>query len=267
MKFSTVRHSKLQQILTMLLIGIVGLNTIMPVSVLQASPKHRSGKIRFKLPPLPPGDPPGGRRRGGAGRDNCPAVEIPLTVFIPATTRERNSKSIEDIWGLTVAEKPIFWVYNPYEQGDRYRATFVIRKRNKHGESIGAIPIKLPVRPGVFKIAPLAKLPGLSVNQRYYWELAIDCSAKVNTVPLKVHGVVQRVELPTATLQQIQAAATTVEKAQYYAENGIWFEALDLIGEGRQTTPKDPLLEESWQDLLGAVGLDAAQFEMKPSEI
>jgi Domain of Unknown Function (DUF928) len=255
-----VRHYQGQRICILLAIGIFCSATIQALPG-QSVPQPRVSKVRLKLPPPPPGDPPGGRPRGGGGRDNCPAVTVPLTALVPTTTRQKNGKTVEDVWGLTVAEKPNFWVYSPYALGDRYSATFVIRKQNKNGESIGQIPVKLPNRPGVFKIELPVELLGLQFNQRYYWELSIDCGGKSDAVPLKIYGIVQRVELSAAAVEQIQASTTIVEKAQLYAENGIWFEALDLIGMGRQTTPDDQVLKDSWQDLLKSVELDAKQFE------
>jgi hypothetical protein len=226
-------------------------------SLAQAASPKRSAQARLKLPKIPPGDPPGGRRGGGGGRDNCPEVVVPLTALIPVTTRSKNGKVVEDVWGLTTSEKPNFWVYSPYNQGDRFKATFVMRQKNKHGDAIGDLPVKLPSRPGLVKVTLPENMPALQINQPYYWELSIDCSGTSQGVPLKVEGMVQRVDLSEATKQQIAAETSKIGKAQQYAENGIWFEALDLLSGCDQN---DPNLKTGWEELLRSVDLDPTQF-------
>jgi hypothetical protein len=248
----------LWKISRLLLCLLLVLTALVPhVSSAQTVPPKRSHKARLKLPKLPPGDPPAGRRRGGAGRDTCPNVAVPLTALVPATPRSRNGKVIEDVWGLTTSAKPNFWIYSPYEKGDRFKTTFTIRQKNKHGDAIGDLSVKLPDRPGLLKVTLPEAMPALQVNQPYYWELSIDCRESGNGVPLKVEGMVQRVDLPETAQQQVAAETTTIGKAQQYAENGIWFEALDLL---TAHEPDDPNLKANWEELLRSVELDPAQF-------
>jgi hypothetical protein len=261
MKKVVIYRRRWQWIAVLLFFSLWYCGTTMSIAWAQSPPKSSSSK-KIRLPKVPPNTgKPDGARQGGAGRNDCPTVKVPLTALVSATFQRKNGKVIEDVWGLTTAEKPSFWLYSPYENGDRYRTTFVIRQQNKNGESLGTIPAKLPARPGVFKIELPAELTGLQLNQRYYWELSIDCDQQSEAVPIKVYGIIQRTELPADVMRKIQASTTAIEKAQHYTDHGIWFEALDLLGTSRQTTPEEQLLQASWQDLLKSVELDANQFK------
>ncbi|MGI0490933.1 DUF928 domain-containing protein [Alkalinema pantanalense CENA528] len=257
------RSSWLRKMISLPLCIVVLLTAIVPQAAmaqpvsLKGSQKARSNKVRLKLPKLPPGDPPAGRRRGGGGRDTCPDVVVPVTALVPATTRSKNGKVIEDVWGLTTLEKPNFWIYSPYNQGDRFKASFVIRQKNKHGNIIDSLPVQLPARPGLLKVTLPEKMPALQTNQSYYWEFLIDCREAGKGVPLKVEGMVQRVDLSETAKQQVAAELTPIGKAQQYAENGIWFEALDLLSGCEQNEPN---LKSNWEELLRSVNLDPTQF-------
>jgi hypothetical protein len=264
MKKTAVYHRRWQRIAVLLFSGLLYCGTTMSVLGAQSPPKSSSSKRKIKPPELPRDTgKPDGARRGGASRSNdtCPRVKVPLTALVPAIFQRKNGKVVEYVWGLTTAEKPSFWLYSPYENGDRYRTTFVIRQQNKNGESLGTIPAKLPSRPGVFKIELPAELTGLQLNQRYYWELSIDCEQASDAVPIKVYGIIQRTELPADVMRKIQASTTAIEKAKQYADNGILFDALDLLTTGYQNNPEDKALKESWQDLIKSIELDPKLLE------
>jgi hypothetical protein len=262
MKKAIIYRRRWQRIAVLLFFSLLHCGTTMSIAWAQSPPKSSSSK-KIRLPKVPPNTgKPDGARQGGSGRnDTCPIVKVPLTALVSATFQRKNGKVIEDVWGLTTAEKPSFWLYSPYENGDRYRTTFVIRQQNKNGESLGTIPAKLPARPGVFKIELPAELTGLQLNQRYYWELSIDCDQQSDAIPIKVYGMIQRTELPADVMRKIQASTTAIEKAKQYADNGILFDALDLLTTGHQHNPEDQALKESWQDLIKSIELDPKLFE------
>lgn len=257
------RSNWLRKISSLPLCLVVFLTAIVPQAALaqpvslKQSQKARSPKVRLKLPKLPPGDPPGGRRRGGGGRDTCPEAGVPLTALVPVTPRSRNGKAIEDVWGLTTSEKPNFWFYSPYPQGDRFKTHFVIRQKNKHGDTIARLPIQLPSRPGLLKVTLPEKMSALQIDRSYYWALSIDCREASKGVPLTVEGMVHRVNLPDPVKQQVAAEVSPIGKAQQYAEQGIWFEALDLLSNYEQN---DPNLKANWEALLRSVDLDPTPF-------
>lgn len=209
----------------------------------------RKEPLRLVLPPLPPGQPPGGRRYGGARRGACPLANPGLTAIVPLTEQPT---SVKNVWGLTTAERPTFWFYTPYAKGEAYPADFVLL--DEESNPLYQQDIALPGEPGVISVSLPTTAPKLSVGKQYRWFLNVYCDRQKQQSPIYVEGVIQRVNLKAAIAQQIQQAQPTQQIA-LYASNGIWYEALTTLAQLRQNNPQDATLQQEWQDLLSIVGL------------
>ncbi len=213
-------------------------------------------KMKFRLPPVPKGDPPRGTPSGGAGRDQCPKVAMPLTVIMPSEKKMLESgATVYDVWSLTTREAPVLWFYSPYENGDRFPVELIVRENNLRGKILARRSVILPSKPGVFPVSMPEKLPGLRVDERRYWQLSLSCNLDRSGVPIRVDGVIQRSELMPSDLKALEAAATPHDLAVQYADRGIWLDALDTIGVARAANPEDLELKDDWKALLDSACL------------
>lgn len=56
-------------------------------------------------------------------------------------------------------------------------------------------------------------------------------------------------------VKELQAAKPG-DRAYLYAANGIWYDALATLYQARLSSPDDPLLSQSWAELLKSVELE-----------
>jgi Domain of Unknown Function (DUF928) len=229
-------------------------------AIAQAQGKS-SRKAKFRMPPIPKGDPPGGLSGGGGGRSDCPAVKQPLTVLMPTTVRRTaTGRTIKDVWSLTTTSAPSLWFYSPYASGDRYPVELIIRENNANGKILAKRSVSMPPKPGVFQVTMPDGLVAMRENERRYWQLNLICSLKPTArppVPIQLAGMIQRVELLPSDLKALEAAETPHDLAVEYADRGLWLDAIGVLGNGRITEPENPVLKEDWKDLLESAGLSA----------
>lgn len=233
-----------------------------PIGVKQnASPPNkgrgqpRSGRgegeannVRFVPPPPSGAGKPRGRRSGGASRDECPAVDTPLTALVP-----------DNNLGLTITDSPTFWFFVPRLPATARSGEFVLQDE-KHND-VYRTPFRLPEKPGVVSIRlPSSPQSSLKRDQMYRWYFQIYCQPQTTSVYFWVEGWVKQVALNSSLESQLEAA----KPREYitYAENGIWHEAVTKLAELRLSDPQNAVLSENWAQLLRAVSLE--EFAQEP---
>lgn len=197
-----------------------------------------------------------GRRTGMGSRNNCPAVSIPLTALAPLTRQQKvNQKpDIGVVGGLTTSERPTFWFYVPYTQDNRnLRAEFSLQ--DSTGEDIYRNKaIALPAKPGVIGVSLPDTVKSLEVNQSYRWYFKIRCNQQTASLPVYVEGEIQRINLDSGVTEEL-FAANPQQKIAIYAKEGIWFDALNMLAQLRQSS-QDASVKKDWQSLLQSANLD-----------
>ena len=208
----------------------------------------------FKQPDYP-NDAPRRRERGTGSRGNCilgtsgTAGKIMLSAIVPAEN-----------WGLTVSQSPRFWIKVAYDSDNfepELLGKFYLEKADTN-ERLPPIVVRLPKISGVLGIS----LPYvLEVNQWYRWYLLLDCplesSFSRNTV-LWVEGLVQRIE--KSNLENQLAIQTSEQRITFYAEEGIWYDALDEAAKLRCRNSQNSALAKLWLDLLKDDDVDLEQL-------
>ncbi|KAB8330571.1 DUF928 domain-containing protein [Scytonema tolypothrichoides VB-61278] len=234
--------------------------SVMAQSASQSKPltttSSRKQPLRLVLPPLPPGQPPGGRRYGGASRGQCPVAKLGLTALVPLIEQPT---SVMNVWGQTTAERPTFWFYTPYVKDSAYPVDFVLL--DAESNPVYRQEITLPSQPGVMSVSLPASVSPLTTGKQYRWFLNVYCERQKQQSPIYVEGVIQRVNLNQGIVQQLQQAQPRQQVA-IYASNGIWYETLTTVAQLRQKNPQDVTLQQEWQDLLSSIGL--GDFASKP---
>lgn len=200
--------------------------------------------VRFSPPPT--GEPPlPGNREGGGTRDGgCPqdakGLNLAITSVMPATQQ-----------GLTVAERPTFFVYVPKTAAKQ--ALFVLKDKNEDYYYETTLP--MPKQAGILRVNLPDEASGLEVGKTYHWSFLMICGEQVMPDSPGVQGVIRRVK-PNGTLNQLDGEPL-LEQALRYGENGIWFDTLTTLAQLRKSNPEDSSFQVAWADLLKSVGLDA----------
>jgi hypothetical protein len=218
------------------------------VTAQPAKQEQKQRRLTFNKPVLSSAVRPGNRRRGGAGRGICPGGSLGLTALAPVYETEigGNLKQTK-IWGKTTASHPTLWFYVPFGKTDNTpQVEFVLQ--DSKGTLFYSTPIRPPEQPGIISIQIPETMAPLEVKQLYRWELRIQCDPV-----LFVNGWIERVADPTGN--RARQTLSLVQRAQLYAANGIWYDALTVLGQARRQKLQDADLKELWRGLLAEVEL------------
>ncbi|MDZ7961272.1 MAG: DUF928 domain-containing protein [Aulosira sp. DedQUE10] len=226
----------------------------------RTSPQGRTSRPVFVLPKTPARlSPISGRRTGMGSRDNCPAVTTALTALVPLREEQKVSKQADKpisaiVGGLTTSERPTFWFYVPYTQELTANAEFILQDSAEN--DIYRNAIALPPKPGIIGVS-LPSNASLQVGKTYHWYFKVLCNQQQTaTVPIYVEGDIERVNLDSRIMQQLETAVDLQQKVAIYAQEGIWFDSLTMLAQLRQKNPYDASVAEDWQSLLRSVNLD-----------
>jgi hypothetical protein len=229
----------------------------------QPRKKPRSSKKNTSrpvfVPPKPPRNlsPVSGRRRGMGSRDNCPNVSIPLTALAPFQNKQESKQAGKSntgiVGGLTTLEKPKFLFYVPYTTDNLADSSAEFSLLDSKGNDVHRTQTALPAKPGVISIS-LPNTVSLQPDQIYRWYFKVRCSNKKASLPIYVEGYIQRNNLDFRITEQLKTATNPQQKIAIYAKEGIWFDALNMLAELRQSS-ENATTQRDWQSLLQSVDL------------
>ena len=198
----------------------------------------------------PPGDgqPTETSSAGSRRSDQCSFEELPIQTLMP----KRN-------YGLTLQAQPSIFVYLPKTSAQQV----VLTIRDQGGEYYqkAFLPINKNSNIVSFKL-PESTIP-LTIGKNYQWSLVFICRETVQPDDPILTGWVQRVEL-TAQLGNQLHQQTIIEKIQWYANHGYWYDLLTTIVETKESshiasTPSSltPVvnLTTIWDNLLDSIGI------------
>jgi Domain of Unknown Function (DUF928) len=240
MKYSFLSRSRLSVI-------SITAGILIPLSFAVAQPIALA--LKFTPPPIPPDRSAPGNRGEGASR-GCTTGEHPLTALVPSY---RQTDGLTQVWGMTSQAQPSFWFYLPYEPATIQTLEFVVQ--DDQDETLYRNEIPDPSRSGMMQVKLPAGVP-LAVGKAYHWFFKVTavCGANQPETLTYVEGWVQRQALTAAVSDRLQQATPQQQEA-IYAENGLWYDALNALAERRFANPTDAALARDWKELLGAIGL------------
>lgn len=182
-----------------------------------------------------------GRREGGGTRGECLNSTQPLMALVP-----------ENSYGETVSSYPTFFWFVPDVPAQA--AEFVLY--DEAGNEIYYTTFQIVGTSGILSLSlpDQADLPPLEPNQNYEWVFSLVCDTQDRSGDLFTTGWIRRVE-PDATLQQQLATATEADRANIYAQNGLWHDALSSLAAQYRANPNDGAIANEWTTLLTSVGL------------
>jgi Domain of Unknown Function (DUF928) len=185
---------------------------------------------------------------GGASRGSCIESLMP--------TDDKNH-----YFGLTTAAQPTFyWKVNGtqgqsvYFELQEYTAPTSRQTGETAYKSIYQTEFTLPTTPGVVSFS-LPQNLSLEAGKSYKWYVDVDCTNNGDWT--SVEGWVERTEPSRYLNSRLQAASVPIDRSKAYAEEGIWFDALNILGQERLKADT-PELQANWQTLIqeGDIKLD-----------
>lgn len=208
---------------------------------------HRESQSRlvFKLPSR---EAPGNRQGGGSRDQGCILSQPTLTALMPHTN-----------FGYTTSASPTFYWYIPPTKAST--AEFVLQKK---GESeVYRTILALDKTEGIAELSLSQTGTQLEIGQEYTWLLSLQCDVEDPSGNLLVQGSIQKIALTPAQQQEL-AGISQEERHLWYAQAGIWYDAVESLVQLRHSLPTPPssealssqLLLQDWQDLLHSVTLD-----------
>ena len=141
-------------------------------------------------------------------------------------------------YGLTVANRPSFWVYFPKTSAQKAILSIKEEGIKSHWQQ----PVNLTGEGGITRIKLSKNAPALEIGKNYQWAVILVCGNRPNPNDPVVAAWIKRIDRSTIT-QYISPLSTELEKAAIYARRGIWYNALDILLQA-----KKPSLN-NWQDL------------------
>lgn len=235
-------------------LSLLGMLSLMPPSLAQLQPAtSEPNPIFFNAPPLPPGQgAPSGRRDGGASRGNCPD-HGDLAGLVPITDGR--------VWGQTTTANPTLWFYLPAAVTPAMPMELVVQ--DAADNFLYATTLTVDVAAGNLAIA-LPESVTLPINEPHYWTLALFCDPERPEASVFVRGTIERVT--AARLEPLTASTErSLAQAQIYADGGMWYDALTILGELRQADATDADSQAAWATLLEQIGLPvAAEAPVQP---
>jgi hypothetical protein len=150
--------------------------------------------------------------------------------------------------GLTVAERPTFWVYLPKTSAKQ--VVLSIREEGTKHHSQTFFPIT--GASGIISLQPSENSPPLEAGKTYQWAVVLICGERPSPNDPAIASWVRRVAPPQPTNQ-----GTALAQAAWYGERGIWYDALDSLAEARRTQSHNQALTGIWTEFLNSAGLEA----------
>ncbi len=185
----------------------------------------------------------GDREGSGGGRNR-----LSLTAIVP----DRN-------YGLTVAERPNFWFYLPKTSARQAILSIKEEGNNPHWQQ----SINLKGETGIIGIKLSDDAPALEIGKNYQWAIILVCGNKPNPNDPFVTAWIKRVDESINNSSQGERRRlppTGLEKANVYAQKGIWYDALDILIAERKSSWDN--WSELWMKYLQSAGLE--QIANKP---
>lgn len=236
-----------QQLMHLIAAGIllIGAESAIAQSTATRSANADSSNLQVLFIPPPDDKKPEETSGAGSRRDRqCPqdaataAANAPsnqLTSLVPAT----NS-------GLTLAERPTFWVYLPKTSAKQ--AVLSLKEGDRH-HSQTLVPIT--GEPGVIGIKLSDDSPALQVGKTYQWAVVLVCGDRPGPNDPAAVASVRRV------VPQPQGFNEPLEQANWYGQQGIWYDALTALAQARRSQPHNSALVTTWANFLKSQGLEA----------
>ena len=209
--------------------------------------------------PADPGDANAGSGEAGGFVYRPPMRGAPVA-RIGGGTRGIGDMTLElvvlapDHTGLTTKEQPTLYWYVSEPVPTKLEVTVI------NDEAIDPAleeVVATPGRAGIQKIELAKSGTRLEPDLEYRWFVSVVADPGQRSNDIVASGTIQRIT-PEGALKARIAKADERALARIYAEEGVWYDAVDAISRLIEKSPNDAALREQRAALLEQVGLQAA---------
>jgi hypothetical protein len=222
--------------------GLLLVNSVPAYGDLHTIKENLVDTIIFQEAFKPPGDK-APKSSQGAGSRREAACTLGEGTVIPLRAKIN--------YGLTLAPTPQILVYIPKTKAKQ--VLLVLRDEDGKIHDKSFLPIKNYNHILSFQLPKETK--PLKVGKNYQWSLAIVCDRTLQPDDPVFQGWVQRVEL-NKRIELALFAKSPLKKAQWYAENGYWYDLITILSAEKNKRPFDKHLNSIWKNLLKSQGLE-----------
>ncbi|NEQ44738.1 MAG: DUF928 domain-containing protein [Leptolyngbya sp. SIOISBB] len=156
--------------------------------------------------------------------------------------------------GITTSAHPEFLLYaeqTPVEQ-------IFINIQDAQGTLVYQGFQVLSADTGFFTVNLPEDTPALEPDNTYQLSVVPICEATLRPDDPILTGYVKRIILPSVVEPSPQSSI--LETAQRYADSGVWYDTLRLIGDALSETPEDTNLLNAWNILLMSGGFSDSEL-------
>jgi len=186
--------------------------------------------------------------RVGGGTRGAEGIDVKLSALAPDHT------------GLTTRSQPTLYWYLSRPVNARMDVTVTNDKQiDPLLEQVIGIPKSAGIQSLDLASAGVALKPGIE----YRWFVSLTPDEKQRSNDIVASGTIKYVK-PDTALRHSTAGADELALARVYANDGIWYDAIDSLSRAIQQNPGDASLRADRSSLLEQVGLkDAADYDRK----
>jgi hypothetical protein len=157
--------------------------------------------------------------------------------------------------GLTTADRPTFYANVPENNAEKVFFSL----RDQDNQTLYQKEFSIPQTGGIIRFSLPETAPSLEIGKNYQWSMVLMCNQMMRPDSPRITSWVKRVEPLPMTVNQPQNQ-TGIELAAFYAQNGIWYDSLNILGNLWQKSPQNfSEYANQWADFLSqdSVGLEA----------
>jgi hypothetical protein len=165
--------------------------------------------------------------------------------------------------GLTVADRPTFFVYLPATLAKMGEFVLVDKTDKTKPREIYYKTLPLSGISGIVSVNLPTELPPLEIGKDYQWSFTLLCNPDERSEDISVYGWVKRT-VPNSTMIKARRNGTPLELATLYGEYGIWQDLLKTLADLRRTQPNNSNLATIWTQILNSDSVKLGKVSQEP---
>ena len=128
--------------------------------------------------------------------------------------------------GRTISQHPTFAWFVPRDSASK-SMQFTIYEWVPGGKPKEVRKMSLQSSPGIMKLSPFSDSElGLQLGKEYLWQVVIHCDPDNPSGDLVSEANIEVVGIPAAVQSELNTAVNSAQKANIYAQAGLWYNAL-----------------------------------------
>jgi Domain of Unknown Function (DUF928) len=156
---------------------------------------------------------------------------------------------------LTISERPTIYFLIPKVDGN---VSFTLAEediKNDKGRRIYKTTFYLKSKAGIITFKIPDHVQGLKIGKNYSWVFTKD-STQEDSRSLNVIGSMRRISPSQNLVDRLKKVSLPIDRAALFAQEGIWYEAVQTLAEALQVTPKKAEIVSEWNELLKSAKLN-----------